>query len=90
MLHWDRIKKAYIDPETGEKIEIPRINWVIVAVQIVGGIARLEYESGYTREEIIKWMLQGYVDSRRQARMLSRTARLPQYLFPVGCDSNDV
>ncbi len=90
MLHWDRIKKAYVDPETGEKIEIPRINWVIVAVQIVGGIARLEYESGYVREHIIEWMVQGYVNEPREARMLARNSGLPQYYFPVGCDSNDV
>ena len=90
MLHWDRVKGVYVDPDEGEEIAIARINWIVVAIQIIGGLARLEYESGYTREEIIKWMLQGYVDSRRQARMLSRTARLPQYLFPVGCDSNDV
>lgn len=90
MMRWDRTKNAYVDPQTGEVIGGPRIPWVAVAVQRAGGIARLEYESGYAREHIIQWIEQGYVNEPREARMLAVNSGLPQYYFPVGCDSNDV
>ncbi len=90
MMRWDRKTNAYVDPQTGEVIPAPKVSWVVVAVQLAGGITRLEYESGYVREDIIKLMEQGYVNEPREARMLSVNSGLPQYVFPVGCDSNDV
>ena len=90
MMRWDRRKNSYVDPPTGDMLPGPRIPWIVVAVQLAGGIARLEYESGYVREHIIEWMVQGYVNEAREARMLARNSGLPQYLFPVGCESNDV
>ena len=90
MMRWDREKNTYVDPENGEPVPGPRIPWVAVAVQLAGGISRLEYESGYVREDIIAMLDQGYVNEPREARMLSVNSGLPQYVFPVACDSNDV
>ena len=90
MLHWDRRRNAYVDPGYGVEVGVHRINWIVVAVQIIGGVKRLEEESGYVHEHIVQWMTQGYVNEPREARMLARNSGLPQYYFPVGCDSNDV
>ena len=54
MLHWDRRRNAYIDPGYGVEVCVHRVNWIVVAVQIIGGVKRLEYESGYVREDISK------------------------------------
>ena len=90
MMRWNREKNGYIEPGLDQVIGIPRQNVIFLAVQLAGGIQRLEQESGYVLEHIVEWILQGYVNEPREARMLSRNSGLPQYLFPVGCDSNDV
>ncbi len=89
-LRWDRARNAYIEPVVGTIIEIPRINWIAAAVQRIGGVKRLEDESGCVYEQIVQWMVQGYVNEPKEAVILARHSRLPLEYFPVGCDSNDV
>ncbi len=89
-LRWDRTKNIYIEPVKKAPVNANRANWVLNAVQLIGGVKRVEDETGCVYEHIVKWIEQGYVNFPLEARILARHARIPVSFIPVACDSNDV
>lgn len=87
MLHWDERRGSYIDTSTRTEVHAPRVNWVLVAVQIVGGIQATERATDCVAEDIIAWITQGYVNMPSEGRLLAHAARIPVYLIPVACTS---
>lgn len=89
-MRWDRTRSFYIEPVVGRAVKVSRTNWIVVGVQIMGGVKRVEEETGCLYEHIIQWMEQGFVNTLREAEILAKHSRLPLSFFPVGCDSSDM
>lgn len=89
-LRWDRTQRVYIEPALGRRVHAERQNSVLFAVQLIGGVKKVEEETGCVYEDIVQWIEQGYVNFPIEARILARLARIPLSFIPVGCDSNDV
>ncbi|MDE1952583.1 MAG: hypothetical protein KGL51_05265 [Betaproteobacteria bacterium] len=90
MLHWNESKRCYIDPTSGVEVHAPRINWVLVAVQIIGGVQATERATDCVAEDIVAWITQGYVNMPCEGRLLASATGLSRRVIPVGCASTSV
>lgn len=87
MLHWDEERKCYIDPASGTEVHTARANWVLYAVQRIGGVKATEQATDCVAEDIVAWIEQGYVNMPCEGRLLAHAAHIPVYQIPVGCRS---
>lgn len=85
MLHWDHERNCYLDPASRTEVHTSRANWVLMAVQLIGGVTATERATDCVAEDIVAWITQGYVNMPCEGRLLAHAAGISVYLIPVGC-----